>query len=133
PPFGYRPVGVHAAGPPGHPAAATDLGLSDSQLRSKLESGKTLAQVAKDEGKSVNGLVAALKADLKQKLDQAVSDGRLTKAQEEQVLAAADQRLNDLVNGKFPAGPREFGHRGGFGFRGGFSRAPAEGLGDPGL
>ena len=133
PPLGFRHFGFHDHGPPGLPAAAKYLGLSETQLESKLESGKTLAQVAKDEGKLVDGLVAALRTDLKQKLDQAVSDGRLTKAQEEQVLAAADQRLNDLVNGKFPAGPREFGHRGGFGFRGGFSRAPAEGLGDPGL
>ena len=54
-----------------------------------------------------------------QKLDQAVSDGRLTKAQEQQILAEADQRLNDLVNGKLPArlpdGRGPFGHRFGFG------------------
>jgi uncharacterized protein YidB (DUF937 family) len=133
PPLGFRHFGFHDHGPPGLPAAAKYLGLSESQLESKLQSGKTLAQVAKDEGKSVDGLVAALKADLKQKLDRAVSNGRLRKAQEEQALAAADQRLSDLVNGKFPAGPREFGHRGGFGFGGGFSRVPADGLGDPGL
>src|SRR5436305_674152 len=114
-------------------AAAPPVGATGTGVAATQPSHKPLAQGAKDEGKSVDGLVAALRTDLKQKLDQAVSDGRLTKAQEEQVLAAADQRLNDLVNGKFPAGPREFGHRGGFGFRGGFSRAPAEGLGDPGL
>ena len=120
PPLGFRHFGFHHHGPPGIPAAAKYLGLSESQLESKLESGKTLAQVAKDEGKSVDGLVAALKADLKQKLDQAVSDGRLTKAQEQQILAEADQHLNDLVNGKLPARPPDgrgpFGHR--FGFRG---------------
>ena len=119
PPLGFRHFGFHDHGPPGLPAAAKYLGLSESQLESKLESGKTLAQVAKGEGKSVDGLVAALKADLKQKLDQAVSDGRLTKAQEQQVLAEADQRLNDLVNGKLPARPPDgrgpFGHRFGFG------------------
>ena len=119
PPLGFRHFGFHDHGPPGLPAAAKYLGLSESQLESKLESGKTLAQVAKGEGKSVDGLVAALKADLKQKLDQAVSDGRLTKGQEQQVLAEADQRLNDLVNGKLPARPPDgrgpFGHRFGFG------------------
>ena len=129
PPLGLRHFGFHDHGPPGLPAAAKYLGLSESQLQSKLESGKTLAQVAKDEGKSVDGLVAALKADLKEKLDQAVSDGRLTKAQEQRFLDAADQRLSDLVNGNFPAGPPGFGHRDGFRFRGGFSRAPAEGPG----
>ena len=112
------PLLADDARPPGA-AAAKYLGLSESELRTKLESGKTLAQVAKDEGKSVDGLVAALKADLMQKLDQAVSTGRLTKAQEQQILAEADQRLNDLVNGKLPArlpdGRGPFGHRFGFG------------------
>src|SRR3954447_25619330 len=63
-------------------AAASYFGLTEEQLEQKLESGKTLAQVAKDQGKSVDGLVATLKADLKSKLDDAVSAGRLTKAEE---------------------------------------------------
>ncbi len=107
-------------------AAASYLSLTQAQLMTKLQSGKTLAQVAKDQGKSVDGLVSALKNDLQQKLDKAVSAGRLTKAQEQQALAAADQRLKDLVNGKFPARPPDgrgpFGHR--HGFRFGFGGAP---------
>jgi hypothetical protein len=128
PPLGFRHFGFHDHGPPGLPAAAKYLGLSESQLESKLESGKTLAQVAKDEGKSVDGLVSALKDDLEAKLDQAVADGRLTKTQEAQVLADAQQRLTDLVNGKFPVGPPEgrgwFRHGPGFSFRGSFDRPP---------
>src|SRR3954447_23335247 len=85
PPFGgpghFRDHGIH-----GLDAAASYLGLSESQLRAQLESGKTLAQVARDKGKSVDGLVAALKADLKKHLDRAVADGHLTKAQEDQIL-----------------------------------------------
>jgi uncharacterized protein YidB (DUF937 family) len=102
---------------PGLSAAASYLGLTVSQLDSKLDSGKTLAQIAKDQNKSVDGLVAALKADLKQKLDQAVADGRITKAQEAQALSGADRRIRDLVNGKFIRPPRIegwFGHRHGF-------------------
>jgi hypothetical protein len=137
PQLGFGHFGFHEHGLPGLPAAAKYLGLSESQLESKLESGKTLAQVAKDEGKSVDGLVAALKDDLKQKLDQAVSDGRLTKAQEQQILTEAGQHLNDLVNGTFagrPDGPRWFGHRDGFrfGFRGAPGAAPSSAEG-PGL
>jgi uncharacterized protein YidB (DUF937 family) len=128
PPLGFRHFGFHDHGPPGLPAAAKYLGLSESQLESKLESGKTLAQVARDEGKSVDGLVSALKDDLKAKLDQAVADGRLTKTQEAQLLADAQQRLTDLVNGAFPAGPPEgrgwFRHGPGFSFRGSFDRSP---------
>ena len=109
--FGF--FGHH--GFPGLDAASSYLGLTESQLDSKLESGKTLAQVAKDQGKSVDGLVAAMKADLKQKLDRAVSDGRITKSDENKALSDADQRLKNLVNGKLirPARPEGwFGHRG---------------------
>jgi hypothetical protein len=132
--FGPLPLGF---GPfkffhrfPGLDAAASYLGLTESQLDTKLDSGQTLAQVAKDQGKSVDGLVDALKADMKKKLDQAVSDGAITKAQEEQALKDADTRLRNLVNGKFIRPPRIegwFGHRGDFGARPGpgFDSAPA--------
>jgi uncharacterized protein YidB (DUF937 family) len=128
--FGFRGHPFFHRGFPGLDAAASYLGLTNAQLDSKLDSGKTLAQVAKDQGKSVDGLVDALKADMKKKLDQAVSDGAITKAQEEQALKDADTRLRNLVNGKFIRPPRIegwFGHRGDFGARPGpgFDSAPA--------
>lgn len=113
--FGHR---FFHHGFPGLDAAASYLGLTDSQLDAKLDTGKTLAQVAKVQGKSVDGLVAALKADLKEKLDQAVSDGRITKAQEDQALKDAETRITNLVNGRFIRPPRPerwFGHRDDFG------------------
>jgi hypothetical protein len=103
-------------------AAASYLGLTEAQLEQKLESGKTLAQVAKDEGKSVDGLVAALKGDLKSKLDDAVSAGRLTKAQEAQILKDADQRITAFVNGKLLRKPPPL--HGFFGERRGFDDGP---------
>jgi polyhydroxyalkanoate synthesis regulator phasin len=87
-------------GGPGLDAAAKYLGLTEANLRTELESGKTLAEVAKAHDKSVDGLIAALKADAKQKLDAAVKAGRLTQAQETRMLADLDQRLGDFVNGK---------------------------------
>jgi hypothetical protein len=87
-------------------AAASYLGLTEAQLRSELDGGKTLAQVAKDHGKSVDGLVDALVAGLKKHLDAAVAAGRITKAQEDQFLAEAKQRITDFVNGKGPGGVR---------------------------
>lgn len=98
--------GGPAPGLRGLSAAASYLGLSADDLRAKLRSGKTLAQVAKDQGKSVDGLVAVLKADLKKHLDQAVSDGRLTQAQEDRILSSAERRLTALVNGEFPGPAR---------------------------
>jgi uncharacterized protein YidB (DUF937 family) len=116
--FGFGHVGPfeHHLFFPGSAAAASYLGLTETQLGAKIDSGKTLAQIAKDEGKSVDGLVAALKADLKQRLDQAVSSGKLAKSEEDEILSNADQRLTNLVNGKFlrppPRPERWFRHYG---------------------
>jgi hypothetical protein len=91
-------------------AAASYLGLTEDQLRTQLRSGKTLADVARAQGKSVDGLVDALVAAAKQHLDEAVADGRLTKAQEDQILSDLKQRITDRVNGKLP----QFNDRRGF-------------------
>ena len=61
-------------------AAATYLGLTEDELRSELGNGKSLADVAKAHGKTVDGLVQALVTDAKKHLDEAVADGHLTKA-----------------------------------------------------
>jgi hypothetical protein len=107
------PVLGHRGGP-GHgfghvEAAATYLGLTEAELRSQLEGGKTMADVAKAQGKTVDGLVAALVADEKKELDAAVAAGRLTQAQANAMLADAKSRFTDIVNGTFPDhGPRGF-------------------------
>ena len=80
-------------------AAASYLGLTEAQLETQLESGKSLAQVAKDRGKSVDGLIQALVDQARKRLDAAVAAGRLTKAQERQILVGLKQRITDLVNG----------------------------------
>jgi hypothetical protein len=95
-------------------AAATYLGLTEQQLRGRLAGGKTLAEIAKDEGKSVQGLEQALLKDVKEKLDKAVEAGRLSKAEEQKALQGLQSRVDDLVNGKLRERFRE--HRG-FGFR----------------
>lgn len=79
-------------------AAASYIGITEAQLRTELEGGKSLAQVAKDHNKSAGGLVDALYADAKQKLDAAVSAGRLTKAQETEMLGGLRDRITSMVN-----------------------------------
>lgn len=98
-------------------AAASYLGLTEDQLRTELENGKSLAQVAKDHGKSVDGLIAALVASAKQKLDQAVAAGRLTKAQETEMLNGLRDRITNLVNSTGLGAPHFRGPGPGFGFR----------------
>jgi hypothetical protein len=80
-------------------AAAAYLGLTPAELRAQLESGKTLAQVAADQGKSVEGLKAAIIAGAKTELDAAVAAGKITAAQEQQMLADLQSHIDDVVNG----------------------------------
>ena len=109
---GHRGAGHHAFG---HlEAAATFLGVPEAELRDALRDGKTLAQAAKDRGKSVDGLVDALVAATTKKLDEAVADGRLTKAQRDEIVSGLEQRTAAFVNGDRPA----FREQRGFGFRG---------------
>jgi len=121
------PLGGHGPDGPGHhmmglDAAASYLGLSEADLRSELESGKTLADVAGEQDKAVGGLVDALVADAKADLDQAVQDGRLTKAQRDELAAGLEARMTDLVNGTRPEPPEG-------GFFGPSGRAPDSGTG----
>lgn len=100
-------------------AAAEYLGLTEAELRTRLNDGKTLADIAKAEGKSVDGLEEALQNDAKEKLDAAVKAGRLSKDEEQQVLKDLSSRIDELVNAQLRLRFRD--HRG-FGDRG-FDRA----------
>jgi hypothetical protein len=93
-------------------AAVSYLGLTADQIRTQLEAGKTLAQIADaTAGKSAAGLIDAIVAAEKQELAAAVSAGRLTQAQADQIAANLTQRVTDLVNSTPPnGGVRVFGH-----------------------
>ena len=110
-------------------AAASYLGLSQSELQTALQSGKTLAQVAAaTSGKSAAGLIDALVAAEQTELAAAVTAGRLTQAQADQVSAALKDRVTNMVNGVRPehSGLGGFGGPGG---RGGYGGPPPSGSG----
>src|SRR5262245_37399086 len=93
--FGHMPFGAH-----GHLSAAADyLGLTVPQLFQKLANGRSLADVAKAQDKSVDGLKKAIVDGAKKDLDQAVENGFLTEAQAKEALSALQSRLDDIVNG----------------------------------
>jgi len=81
-------------------AAASYLGLSKSELATQLAQGKTLAQIAKDQGKSVDGLVNALVSAAEKRIDAAVSSGKLTKAQGDELKSDLHDRVTRLVGGQ---------------------------------
>lgn len=96
-------------------AAAGYIGITEAQLRSELEGGQSLAQVAKAHDKSVDGLIGVLVGVAKDKLDNAVSAGRLTKAQETEMLSVLKDRITSAVNSTGLDEPHF--RRPGFGFR----------------
>ena len=126
---GETPLLFPGFGPPGQfehrvgglDAAATYLGLTETELHEGLEDGKTLAEIARAEGKSVDGLVDAMVAEAETRLDEAVEDGRLTRARANDLKQELEERTRELVNGELPAalphGRRDFGHGFDFGPR----------------
>jgi hypothetical protein len=125
---GLGPFGHH--GPKllrfGLDAAADYLGVTEDELREAMRDGKTLAEVAKAEGKSVDGLVDALVAEQTQRLGDAVEDGRLTDEQRDAIVAGLEERVRAMVEAEPFRGPRGLG-RGfgpGFGFGHGHGHGP---------
>jgi hypothetical protein len=78
-------------------AAATALSITPQQLQTELN-GKSLADVAKNHGKTAADIVAALQADAHTRIQAAVTAGRLTAAQGATATTAVDQRIEQQVN-----------------------------------
>jgi hypothetical protein len=85
-------------------AAATAIGISADQLRTELP-GKSLAQVAQAHNKTGAEVAAALKTSAHQRIDQAVTAGRLTQDQANTQKTNTDQRIDQLVNQVLPQRP----------------------------
>jgi uncharacterized protein YidB (DUF937 family) len=90
-------------------AAAEALGISADDLRSALEDGKTIADLAEERGVDVQTVIDAMVADATERIDQRVSDGDLDADRAAELKEDLPQRITDLVNGEGP-GPGFFGH-----------------------
>ena len=111
--------------------AAEYLGLTEAELREQLADGKSLADVAKAKGKSVDGLEQAILAEAKSALDEAVKNERLTQVQADEAYQRLQDSIDDIVNGDFP-GPRHGRFFGGPGFGPPPGFAPPDGGDDDG-
>src|SRR5438552_674259 len=86
-------------------AAATFLGTTTADLRTKLQGGQTLAQIATAAGKTRDALIQVLVNDAKTKIEQAKTDGKLTADQATQLETGLTDRLTKLVDSTQPIGP----------------------------
>ena len=86
--------------------AATYLGTTTDDLRTKMQAGQTLAQIAAaTSGKSRDGLVAALTADAKAKIAAAQTAGTITADQATQLNNDLATRIANFVDNNRPQGP----------------------------
>jgi hypothetical protein len=86
----------------GASAAAKFLGLTQAQLGQQLKSGKSLAQIAGDKGRSVSDLEQAIKDGVKAQLDSLVTSKKITQTQEDDALSKLNAHLDDLVKATPP-------------------------------
>ena len=103
-------------------AVGTVLGLSADELKTSLADGKSIADVAKEKGVEAQKVIDAVSTSLKNEIDQAAKDGKMTQAEADKRLADVTASAEKIVNGEgFGRGDHRGGH-GGRGFGGGFGR-----------
>ena len=88
----------------GAQSVADALGITTDQLRTELESGKSLADIATAHGKTKQDVVDALVKEATTRLDAEVTAGRLTRAQADQMLATAKSMIDTVVSNPLPTG-----------------------------
>lgn len=84
-------------------AAATAIGVSEDELRTAVDGGQTIAQVAAAKGVSTDAVVAAMVAALKAHFEPEIASGEHTQAEVDQILAGATAQMTAVVNGQQPA------------------------------
>jgi hypothetical protein len=103
-------LGLRMAHPGGRPielieTAADALGISRGELVDRLRDGKSLEDIAKAEGKSVDDVRDAVRSALKERLDKAVEQGHLTREQADRMLSHATEIVGDLGALRLPRRP----------------------------
>lgn len=99
-------------GPRGAGAVADVLGLEGSEIRDALQDGSTIADLAAEQGVSVDDVVDALVAQAEERVATALENGRIDQEKADEILAGAEEHAEDIVNGDFEPGQGR-GHRGG--------------------
>ena len=79
-------------------ATAKILGITVEELRTAMESGKTLAQVAADNGVSKADLISKLVAAAKTQLAADVKAGTITQAQADEIASGLTARITEKVD-----------------------------------
>jgi uncharacterized protein YidB (DUF937 family) len=97
PPIDRETVCIGGSGVIG--AAAGAIGIEPTELTRALREGRTIADVAEENGVDVQDVVDAVVAAERERLEDAIDAGRLTERQAGAIADDIEQRVTDLVNG----------------------------------
>ncbi len=102
-----KPAHDHRGGPgrgPGNlETAAGAIGVTVDELRTALQGGQSLAEVAQSKGVDLEAVVSALVADKQARIAEKVASGDITQAEADEKLAQLTERTRAFVNGEAPA------------------------------
>lgn len=85
------------------------LGLTTDELREGLRSGKSLTDLAEEQGVPVDDVAATLTAGMEERVADAVEEGKIDDEKAAEIEARFSEKLDDILNGEARPGR---GHRG---------------------
>ncbi|MFZ9629003.1 MAG: hypothetical protein ACO3C1_06585 [Ilumatobacteraceae bacterium] len=93
---------IEGLGPDALSLAADTIGISEDELRTAVEGGQTIADVAAANGSSADAVIAALVEAAKAHIDSDVAEGEYTQDEADTRLADATTAITDFVNNTPP-------------------------------
>ena len=82
----------------GSKAVADFLGMTQQDLTAALRSGKSLAQIASDHGKSRADLKAAIVSNTQTALSKAVTDGKMTQQRADEIVKNLQSNVDKIID-----------------------------------
>jgi len=81
-------------------SVAETLNMTPREIVQDLRQGQSLAEIAQAKGVSIDTLKSAIVDAAKEKLDQAVADGKLTQDQADKIMTRLTDNIDKIVNWK---------------------------------
>lgn len=103
------PMGGHHGpggrmGGPGLDVVATTLGITAEEVRTALQGGQSIADLAVSTGKTAQDVIDAMVADATARINERVTAGDITQAEADERLADLTAHFTDFVNSTPPVG-----------------------------
>jgi hypothetical protein len=97
-------MGGRGPSPESITAIAKVLNVTEAQLQTEVQSGKSLADIAAAQNVSVQSVIDAVVTQMKSHIAGEVASGEITQAEADAKLTDVTARAADMVNGVRPAG-----------------------------